>query len=654
MKYCLVKLLYNYINLEFTYHTDIFVSIGDIVLVSLKNNEYWGIITEISNYKKNFITKPILKVIYLFDKYHYFIATLSNYYLIKKEILYKRIINDLVRIEKKEVSELNYQNIKKNILEKEQEEIFNNIINHYKTKKKIPYLLHGHTGAGKSHIYISIIKYFLDQNKSVILLFPNAYLAHVISNTIKQYIEKDRCFEYHSQDNTKNRKQLWQNILNKKSIVVCGVHLPIFLPITNIGAIIVDEEHDTNYVFQKYPYINSKEAALIYAKINNIFILLGSATPSITSLFNAFNEKYQYFLLANRFYKTALPQISVIQISQKDRLTYMPKEVQDSISQTLNRKEQVLLYLNKKGLYKYAQCNGCKNVYICKNCDIALTIFAHNMGKCSRCDYKEIIPTICKYCQAKNEIKPIGIGLDKMYNIVFEIFPNSKIIQLDGDILKKKKIAEEAMIKINNHEYDIILGTDVISKGYNFNKVSLVVILNVDQKFFIPHFMMTEETIQSVIQVSGRAGRKEGEGQVLIEAWNDMSELQQYFKEKNYLEYAKFELKMREQLLLPPYIKLALLVIKSNTENEAIQIIKIIYEYLINKLTQKIKDRQIYVDEPIAAMIRKVKKKYYYQIKIKTIQYKYIEEHIKYILSKYSNQTNYIFYIPNPILTFYE
>lgn len=656
MVYCLIKLLYSNINLSFTYHTEESVSIGDIAQIELKGSKRYGIIIEITSHKGDFETKSILSIIRLFKNYHSFIRFLAHYYIIKEEILYKKIIINLINIQNKPNSKIinNTNSVKDLLLSKEQDDTYQKIMLVYKQSQKIPIVLHGMTGSGKTFLYIALISFFIKQKKSVILLVPNAHLSEIITHTITEYLGIEFCYQYHSQIDLKEKKRVWNAIMENKIMLVCGVHLPLFLPISNLGAIIVDEEHDAGYVHQQYPYINTKEAALIRAKIENLFIMLGSATPSIVSLYLTKQGKYAYFFLAQRYYETLLPKIEIITLDKKQKISYLSEYTKEKIKEALEKKEQVLIYLNKKGLHRYAQCNACKKIYICDNCSIVLTIFAHGLGECARCQYKEFISHRCKYCQAKNDIKTVGIGLDKMHTILEELFPQASIITLESNILRRREIAENLLHKINHNLCDIILGTDVITKGYNFHKISLVVIANVDQNFFIPHFTLTEETIQTVIQVAGRGGRKEGQARVIVQSFNDMSQFKDYFQEKNYLHFVEYELSFRKLLLLPPYIKMALLIIKSKAEEQGCFIANQIYQELCSELHNLIDAEKIFIYQPAPPLIKKIKKKYYQEIKIKTQKYEYITSSIKKIISEKRFSENHIYFIPFPILSAYE
>jgi primosomal protein N' (replication factor Y) len=655
LNYALISILSYNQNLHFTYQTDRHIELGDIVLVELRNKKVWGIIIDIVEQPQNYLVKPLLDILPLNKNYKVFINKLANYYLIIEYTLYKKIITQLLYHTKK-TSLLPHQKNKRKelLLNTEQQKAFNTMVDLFSYKTKKPCLLHGITGSGKTYIYIGLIIEYLQKNKSVICLFPNANLAHTVLEEIKIYVDNDICYEYHSHGSKESRVLVWQSIIENKAILICGVHIPLFLPLSNLGCIIIDEEHDLGYIENRFPYINIKEASLIRAQIENIPILLSSATPSLSSFCNAKENKYSYLKLENRHYNIQLPKLSIINMNKKEKKQGISLSLEHEIRETILKNEQTLLFFNKKGLYRYAECSKCDYKFCCNQCSILLTIFSHHIAQCNRCKYKIILPDICPICKKNNEIKTIGYGLGKLTLYLESLFPEAKIIAIDGDILKNKINAEKIIQDINNKYYDIILGTQIITKGYNFNAVSLVGIINADQNFSIPHFMIMEETIQQYIQVAGRAGRKEGRGKVLLQTFSDMTYLENYLKEDNYLDFINFELSFRKSLELPPYIKMALLLVKQDKDELSAHIIKSVYQKIIEENADKIKNNDLIVQLPEKSLLQKIKNKYYYQITLKGRSYSIIQNAIKKTIYEYNQKKTILFFIPNPVLTHYE
>ncbi len=655
MKYVLISILSYNVNLHFTYQTDKYIEIGDIVLVELKNNKVWGMVIEIVIKPENYYPKSILEILPLPQSYKLFIKKLAEYYLIFEPILYKKIINQLLYHTKKNNLLINTESKKKIIiLSTQQKKIFNKILDFFANDIKKPCLLHGVTGSGKTYVYIALILHYLEKKKSIFCLFPNANLAHTVLQEIKIYIDDSICYEYHSHGTKEARKLVWQSIIEHTPIVVCGVQLPLFLPIPNLGAIIIDEEHDLGYIENRAPYINIKEASLIRAQIENIPILLSSATPSLSSFVNTQENKYNYLKLENRHFNIPLPKLSIININKKEKKYGISSTLENEIRETILKKEQVLLFFNKKGIYRYAECSKCDYKFCCIQCSILLTIFAHHIAQCNRCKYKVTLPDACPICKKKNEIKTVGYGLGKLTLHIESLFPDAKVIAIDGDILKNKINAEKIIDDINNKHYDIILGTQIITKGYNFNSVSLVGIINADQNFSIPHFMIMEETIQQYIQVAGRSGRKENRGTVILQTFSDMTYLSNYLEENNYLKFVEFELSYRKALILPPYIKMALLLIKEDSDELASALIKKIYERIIKENIKLIENKNLSIMLPEKSLLEKIKNKYYYQITLKSKSYGIIQRAVEKIIKEYNEKKTIVHYIPNPLLINYE
>jgi primosomal protein N' (replication factor Y) len=656
LKYCLVLCITYTIKTPLTYETENEIQIGNIVKIPLKNKYIWGIVIDFVKKPNKFETKKIIEIISLEKSYIDFIEALSEYYLIEKIIIYKKIIIQMLYSFKKNLEHKKNEENSLSILSlnKEQNDVVCKLTLLFNKDIKKPCLLHGVTGSGKTFIYIDLIQKYINLNQSIICLFPNAHLAHTVLKEIKKYINPKICFEYHSHGTKLERTLVWENIIKKEAIVICGVHIPICLPINLLGLIIIDEEHDLGYIDSRYPFFNIKEISLFRANSQNIPILLSSATPSINSFYQTMQKKYDYLKMSHRHFQTELPKINMIIMDHNQKESILSDTLIDEIKVTLDKKEQVLLFFNKKGLYRYAKCKSCNYKFSCNQCSILLTIYSHNVAKCNRCNYKIILPDICPLCSKKNEIKTIGYGLTKITQIVQSIFKENNVISIDGDILKDKNEALSIINNINEKKYDIIIGTQVITKGYNFNNVSLVGIINADQNFCIPNFMIMEETIQQYIQVSGRAGRKDQIGKVIIQSWSDISYLKLYLEESNYIDFINFELEFRQKLLLPPFWKISQILLKIESIEKGQLIINELYKKIIIKNDYFISEKIIIVHYPEKALLFKIKSMYYYQIVIKSKNYYYIKLAIKDILNEYQLKYKNIYYIPNQLLSSYQ
>jgi primosomal protein N' (replication factor Y) len=656
MKYCLVLCLSYSIKIPFTYQTEEVISLGDLVFIEIKNKKVWGIVIDFVKKPVSFVAKSILSIMTLDKNYHDFIHKIAEYYIVDYALVYKKVIMQLLYQTKK----INQSalGLKKEVmvllLSQEQTTAYNLIQSFFSLPELKPCVLHGITGSGKTYISIALIKFYLAKNQSIIYLFPNANLAHAILDEVKKYIDQAICFEYHSHGLKSDRNMVWQNIIEKKAMVIFGVYLPIFLPLMNIGIIIVDEEHDTGYADSRYPFFNIKEIALIKAQKEHIPILLASATPSINSYAQTLEKKYHYVKMNFRHFKAQLPDIKLIVMDKKEKKNIVSMALKDEIIQVLEHNEQVLLFFNKKGLFRYAECSDCEYKFTCKYCSILLTIYDHHVAQCNRCKYKINVPDVCPFCSKKKSICFVGYGLNKITNVIQLQFPKARIISIDGDLFKNKIQAEKIISDINDNQYDIIIGTQLITKGYNFHRVSLVGVLQADQQLNIPNYVTMEETVQQLIQVSGRAGRKDTAGKVIIQSYSDISYLKEFLDEDNYLNFVNFELSFRQKLLLPPYYKIAMILIKTKYVALGISISKKIHQHLLDNFLSSKDIHDIIVMLPEKSFLHKIKSYYYYQITIKSKQYSALKEIISEIIKKYNTKDIAVYFIPNPLLSSYE
>lgn len=654
MYYYLVKIISHNILEDLTYEFPLLLNIGDLVVVKLKNKQALAIVIEMTEYTDKFIINSILSIFVTSSLYKQFITKIAQYYHLPEKTIYKKIIGQSLYLKKNDLQKNREQSIHKTeeiILNKEQTEIIKKITNQTSVKK-IPFVLHGITGSGKTFIYIELISHYLKMNQSIICLFPNTHLAITITEEFKKYLPDAPLYTYHCHTTKNERNKIWQRIREKKNIVVCGVQLPIFLPIEDIGIYIIDEEHDTGYQEMRFPYINIKEAALIRARIENTQIILSSATPSIQTMYQVFEKQYEYGQLTERYHRITLPKITQVQIENKQ--TLISPLLKEKIDHALDEKEQVLLFFNKKGFFSYATCYDCKDIFYCTSCSVLLTIYENNIAKCHRCNFKMMIPEYCQKCKTvKTKIEKIGFGLNRLYKTIETLFPQAKIKQIDGDLLKQKSEYHYLIEEINDKKYDIIIGTQIITKGYNFNGVSLVGIINADMLLHLPYYRNTEDLIQQIIQVSGRAGRQKADSEVIIQTFIN-NELSPYFEEKNYIDYIQYELKYRKLLSLPPHTKQGIFCIKGFNEKKIKKIIENIHEQLKQKYQNFIDNKELFLSPVNPSLYKKIKKNYYYQFIIQSEKYIFLHSIAEDILQIYSSKEYFLRYIPNPILSFYE
>lgn len=538
----------------------------------------------------------------------------------KKEIERKEINSTSLRelIESnivlvKEVEELrkiDYIESKKEniILTESQKECLNEIKN--STNNKV--LLYGVTGSGKTEIYINLIKSYLENNKSIIMLVPEISLAPQIVSKFKTEFGSSVAV-LHSALSEGEKYDEYRRIVRGEVNIVVGARSAVFAPIKNIGLIIIDECGSPSFKQDVNPKYNAIDIAFKRAEYNNALVLMGSATPLLEQFARGEKGVFKLVKLTERVSKK-LPFIKTIDMNEevKKRNFIISSELKEKINDRLNKHEQVILLLNRRGYSTFMSCSSCGYVWKCPNCDISLIYHkTSNNLRCHYCGYNTTMSKVCPSCK-EEAVKDLGMGTEKLESIVKEMFPNSKIIRMDLDTTYKKGSHQKIIESFKNHEYDILIGTQMISKGLNFRDVSLVGVINADASLNIPDFRSGERTFELLMQTSGRCGRYELDGEVLIQTFNKDNYVFDSLKKQDYVDFYKKEMKIRKELKYPPYYYMVSIKIVSNNYEMARDEINKVKKYLDKNLSNN-----FIVLGPSTASIFKLKNNYYFQILIK-------------------------------------
>lgn len=438
-------------------------------------------------------------------------------------------------------------------------------------------LLHGITSSGKTEIYIHFIKEMIRQKKQTLFLVPEIILTTQLTERLKK-IFGNRLGVYHSKFSDAERVEIWDKVLHDKGYdVIIGVRSSIFLPFRNLGLIIIDEEHDSSYKQQNpAPRYHARNAAIVLASMHGAKTLLGSATPSVESFYNAKTGKYGFVALNERYQGIKLPKIEVVNTKEayrkKEMEGHFTPELLKEIRQTLTNREQVILFQNRRGYAPYLECKQCGYVPKCKQCDVSLTVhkYLHRLT-CHYCGYSEEIPEICPSCK-ESALTNRGFGTEKIEQEIQEFFPEARVARLDLDTTRSKRSFEKIIHNFENGKTDILVGTQMVSKGLDFNKVSLVGVLNADNLLNFPDFRSHERAFQLLEQVSGRSGRKNKQGKVIIQTSDPQHPVIEQVLTHNYKAMYNMQHQERQLFKYPPFFRLIKITIKhkdTSTLNQA-------------------------------------------------------------------------------------
>lgn len=429
-------------------------------------------------------------------------------------------------------------------------------------------LFHGITSSGKTEVYTKLIEDNLKSGKQILFLLPEIALTTQIITRLENYFG-DQISVFHSKYSMNERVEVWNNVLHNKSKaqIILGARSSVFLPFSNLGLIIVDEEHETSYKqFEPSPRYHARDTAVVLAHQHKAKILLGSATPSLESYFNTQNDKYGLVELNRRFGNVQLPKIELIDIKEKHRKKKMKGHFSDRllklIDESLENKEQIILFQNRRGFSPVLECTTCGVAPQCPNCDVSLTFHKYrNELKCHYCNYQRSKPNSCTAC-GSSTLDTKGFGTEQIELELKELYPDYKIGRMDLDTTRGKNGYQKIIGAFEAREIDILVGTQMLSKGLDFENVSLVGILNADTMLNFPDFRAHERSYDMMVQVSGRAGRSKKQGNVAIQTFNPYHQILQQVSTTDYSEMYKEQLQERWQYHYPPYFRLIKITLK--------------------------------------------------------------------------------------------
>ena len=491
------------------------------------------------------------------------------------------------------------------------------------------FLLEGVTGSGKTEVYLQIIHHALAQGKSALMLVPEISLTPQIVRQFKARFG-DQVALLHSALSDGERYDEWRRIEKGDAQVVVGARSAIFAPIKNLGVIIMDEEHETSYKQEDMPRYHARDVAQWRGQYHHCPVVLGSATPSLESRARAQKGVYQWLRLTKRINGKDLPHVQLVDMRQAGRYaptTDISQELATEIQKKLALNEQVVLMLNRRGYSSFLMCRECGEVIKCPNCDISLTYHKDtNSLKCHYCGHEEPVPQVCPNCHSK-AVRYFGTGTQRVEKELTELFPNARILRMDVDTTRRKGAHERILDEFGKHHADILLGTQMIAKGLDFPNVTLVGVLNADTSLGLPDFRASERTFQLLTQVSGRAGRAEKEGNVLIQTYNPDHYAIQYARRQDYEHFFAKEMQVRHQGGYPPYYYTIQITASARTEADAARKMFQIRGEIVNYLSQN-----AVILGPTPQSIMRINNRYYYQLVIKYKNEPQLENYLQNLL----------------------
>ena len=530
----------------------------------------------------------------------------------------KVILNSKISKGEKKKSEIAEKEI---ILNDEQQKAVDTI----KNSENQIFLLKGITGSGKTEIYINLIKESLKQGFGSIFLVPEISLTVQMIQRLEEEFHNEVAI-LHSKLTDKEKREEWTFIRNGEKKIVIGARSAIFAPVQNLKYIIVDEEHENTYKQENNPRYHVKNVAIKRAFLQNdnleedetvkskkIKVILGSATPSFETYYQAQQGDIELVELTKRYKNAKLPKFEVIDLNETAE--NFSEKLLDKISQTLQKNEQAILILNRKAFSNLLKCKDCGNIPTCPNCSISLNYYKYdNQLKCHYCGYETQFNSTCDEC-GSHKMRQIGAGTEKIEEELAGLFPSARIVRVDSESIKTKQNYEKVYNDFKNHKYDIMLGTQIIAKGLDFSNVTLVGIINADIILNFPDFRASEKTFQLLTQASGRAGRGEKDGEVIIQTFNGENDVIKKTIESDYEGYYKNEMIIRKMLNYPPFGRIVILVISAAEENLAKEKAQTLRKEIVKNIDTVVKlTTNNFISDAFKSPIYKINGRYRYQI----------------------------------------
>ncbi len=559
------------------------IVLGDFVEVSFQGRILTGVVWGIKDSSPHKKLKSIdhkIEGFFLPPKMIQFIQKVASYTLAPKGLVLKLCFNPkYLKIKKSKEKKALIIAEKLVSLSDDQDKAATLLRNAVDQAKYAPFVLDGVTGSGKTEVYFEAIAEAIHQGKQTLVLLPEIALSRQWLMRFHERFGFDPVV-WHSDTLVSNRPKDWQDVLKGDAQVVVGARSALFLPFSKLGLIIVDEEHDGSYKQESGVFYNARDMAILRAHLENVPVILSTATPSLETWHNVMEGRYQHLELPQRYGKASLPDISIIDMRplKMSKGKWISKPLEDAIRTTIQDKgQQVLLYLNRRGYAPLIVCNGCGHHMICHDCSSWLVYHKYqNHLLCHHCGHTLKYPKTCPQCQELDTLIPYGPGVERLAEEVTEIFPEANILIMTSDTLDSAKSRDQAFSDIESGKTQIIIGTQAIAKGHHFPKLTLVGVVDADLGMNGGDLRAAERTYQLLHQVAGRAGRVEDKGYVLLQSYTPENPLLQTIVSQDRAAFIDLELSNRRPMMMPPFGRLAALIISCKSEEKGRDLLKIL------------------------------------------------------------------------------
>ncbi|MBX7157495.1 MAG: primosomal protein N' [Verrucomicrobiae bacterium] len=508
------------------------------------------------------------------------------------------------------------------VLNEEQAQVFEQLKKFLNEKNPKPFLIHGVTGSGKTELYLQAMRVCLEQGRGAIMLVPEIALTPQSVERLKSRFAAEDGTEVavlHSHLSSGERHDEWHRIREGRARVVIGARSAVFAPVKNLGMIVVDEEHEGSYKQQEAPRYHARDVAIMRGRLEGALVVLGSATPAVETYYHAQTKKYELAELKKRVDEQAMPTMHVVDMRQEvargKGIPVLSNRLYEAIYSRLEKKEQVILFLNRRGFSSSLICVACGYVAMCPNCSVALTFHrAQGKVRCHWCDHTEEPPHVCPQCHDPR-IRYAGLGTERVEEVILSAFPQAVVQRMDSDTMRRKGAHQRVLGDFKRGKIDILVGTQMIAKGLHFPNVTLVGIVYADLALHLPDFRASERVFQLLTQVAGRAGRGNVKGDVVVQSFTPFVPAIQFSKHYDFQGFYEQELEFRREFHYPPFCRCTLLTVRSRSEERAS-----FFATYLEKELRALALPKTTVSQAAPAPMAKIQGWYRYQILIRTMQ----------------------------------